>query len=161
MHQVMEIIRKKPPVFLVISVGYAHGVGMVKWGIPSDSLRASAWPPEAFLYFAGAMIGVYFLDGAEAFFAITPSPFRSIVFMTGFAVVSFFVVTSSASFIGSGLVLSLYLSLLLWQIGELQVTGSLASWYRMAAGVPSTAGQRWVLIALGAIFFIETYLFVR
>lgn len=153
MNKVIEIIRKKPLLFLVVSIGYALGVGVLKWGV--------SWPPQAALYFAGALIGVYFLDAAEVFFALTPSPFRSIVFMAGFAVVSFFMVTSSGSFMGSGLVLSLYLSLLLWQIGELQITGNLSSWYRMVSGVPSLPQQKWMLVGLAAIFLTETYLFIR
>lgn len=146
-------MKKKPLVFLVVSIVYALGVGVLKWG--------AAWPPQAALYFAGALIGVYFLDAAEVFFRVTPSPFRSIVFMAGFAVVSFFIVTSSGSFVGSGLVLSIYLSLLLWQIGELGIAGNLNSWYRMVSGVPTLTQQWWTLVVLTAIFFIETYLFIR
>ncbi|MDP1722200.1 MAG: hypothetical protein Q8L37_03245 [Candidatus Gottesmanbacteria bacterium] len=153
MDKVIEIIKKKPVLFLAVSVGYALGVGILKWKI--------VWPPQAFLYFGGAILGVYFLDGAEVFFALTPSPFRSVLFMAGYAVVSFFVVTSSGSFLGAGLVLSLYLSLLLWQIGELQLTGNLNSWYGMVAGVPSISQQRWVLVVLVIIFILETYLFIR
>ena len=149
----MEIIRKKPLLFLVVSVVYALGIGVLKWGI--------AWPPQAALYVAGALIGVYFLDGAEVFFHLTPSPFRSIVFVAMFALVSLFVVTSSGSYLGSGLVLSLYLSLLLWQLGEWKLVGNLTSWYRMVAGPVSVTTQRWVLVALAAIFLVETYLFIR
>ena len=148
-----EIIRKKPLLFLVVSVVYALGVGVLKWGI--------AWPPQAALYFGGAILGVYFLDGAEVFFHLTPSPFRSIVFVAMFALVSLFVVTSSGSYLGSGLVLSLYLSLLLWQLGEWKLVGNLTSWYRMVAGPVSVTTQRWVLVALAAIFLVETYLFIR
>lgn len=153
MKRLFEIVQKKPLVFLVISVGYALGVGVAKWRI--------AWPPQAYLYFFGALLGVYFLDTAEAFFRLAPSPFRSIVFMAGVTVVSFFVVTSSGSYLGSGLVLSLYLSLLLRQIGELQIKGDLGSWYRMIAGMPDPGQQRWILTAMAAVFLAETYLFIR
>lgn len=153
MNTIIEIIKKKSLVFLIVSITYALGIGVAKWGI--------AWPWEAGLYFAGALLGVYFLDAAEVFFRLSPSPFRSIVFMAGFAVVSFFIVTSSGSFVGSGLVLSLYLSLLMWQIGELQVTGNLNSWYRMVAEAPTLVGQKWMMAAVVAIFLIETYLFLR
>jgi len=153
MDKVIEIIRKKPLLFLIMSVVYALGVGVIKWGI--------AWPPQAFLYFGGAILGVYFLDAAEVFFHLTPSPFRSIVFAVAFTVVSFFIVTSSGSFVGSGLVLSLYLSLILWQAGELQITGNLNSWYRMVAGPVSLITQRWILFVFIAFFVIETYLFIR
>ncbi|MEK7141495.1 MAG: hypothetical protein AAB800_03040 [Patescibacteria group bacterium] len=153
MDKVMEILKKKPVLFLAVSVGYALGVGILKWKI--------VWPPQAFLYFGGAILGVYFLDAAEVFFALTPSPFRSVVFMAAYAVVSFFVVTSSGSFLGAGLVLSLYLSLLLWQVGELQLTGNLNSWYGMVAGVPNVTQQKWILAAMAAVFIVETYLFMR
>ena len=153
MEKVKEIIRKKPLLFLVVSVVYALGVGVLKWGV--------VWPPQAALYFVGALLGVYFLDGAEVFFALTPSPFRSVVFMAGFAVVSFFIVTSSGSFVGSGLVLSLFLSLILWQVGELQIAGNLNSWYRMVAGPVSVNVQRWVLFVFVAFFVLETFLFIR
>ena len=153
MEKVKEIIRKKPLLFLVVSVVYALGVGVLKWGV--------VWPPQAALYFVGALLGVYFLDTAEVFFALTPSPFRSVVFMAGFAVVSFFIVTSSGSFVASGLVLSLYLSLILWQVGELQISGNLNNWYRMVAGPVSLSMQRWILFVFIAFFVIETYLFIR
>lgn len=153
MEKVKEIIRKKPLLFLVVSVGYALGVGILKWKI--------VWPPQAFLYFVGAVLGVYFLDGAEVFFNLKPSPFRSVVFVTAFTVVSFFIVTSSGSFVGSGLVLSLYLSLILWQIGELQIAGNLNSWYRMVDRKVSLSVQRWTLFVFIAFFVIETFLFIR
>lgn len=153
MEKMLEIIRKKPLLFLFISVVYALGVGILKWNI--------AWPPQAFLYFAGSLLGVYFLDGAEVFFNLKPSPFRSVVFVAAFTVVSFFMITSSGSFVGSGLVLSLYLSLILWQIGELQITGNLNSWYRMVAGPVSINAQRWILFVFIAFFVLETFLFIR
>lgn len=161
MDKVIEIIKKKPLVFLIISIVYALGIGVVKLGIPSASLKASAWPWEAGLYFAGAILGVYFLDGAEVFFRVSPSPFRSIVFMAAFAVVSFFIVTSSGSFVASGLVLSLYLSLILRQVGEMQIAGNLNSWYRMVAGSVSISVQRWILFVFIAFFVLETVLFIR
>lgn len=161
MEKVMEIIKKKPVLFLAVSVAYALVVGVLKWGIPSASLRVNAWPPQAFLYFIGAILGVYFLDGAEVFFNLKPSPFRSIVFAVGFTVVSLFIVTSSGSFVASGLVLSLYLSLILWQIGELQISGNLNSWYRMVAGAVSLNIQQWILFVFMAFFILETFLFIR
>ena len=157
----MEIIRKKPLLFLVVSVGYALGVGVLKWGIAWPPQSNVAVPPQAFLYFGGAILGVYFLDAAEVFFALTPSPFRSVVFAAAFTIVSFFIVTSSGSFVGSGLVLSLYLSLILWQVGELQIAGNLNSWYRMVAGPVSASVQRWGVVLFIVLFFVETYLFIR
>ena len=95
------------------------------------------------------------------FFHLSPSPFRSIVFAAAFVVVSLFVVTSSGSMLASGLVLSLYLSLILWQVGEWHVRGNLNEWYRMITGpVPAgCSGGEWCYFIV--LFFVETYLFIR
>ena len=153
MDKVKEIIQKKPLFFLFISLAYLFLVGLLKWKLTP--------PPGAVLYLAGGAIGVYFLDVAEVFFNLHPSPFRTIVFVGAFSIVSFFIVTSSGSFVGSGLVLSLFLSLLLWQIGEWKLTGNLNSWYRMVASVPSARQQQWLLFAFIAGFLAETYFFIR
>lgn len=153
MNNIVEIIRKKPFLFLLISLAYVIIVGLLKWRLrpPVDSL----W------FLGGGFLGVYFLDIAELFFNLTPSPFRSVIFLGLFSVVSFFVVTSAGSLIASGLVLSLYLCLILWQAGELKVAGNLNSWYQMVA-VPVTAQiQRSIFWGFVALFFIETFFFVR
>lgn len=116
---------------------------------------------DAALFIFGGVIGIYFLDAAELFFALNPSPFRSVVFQALFAVVAFFVVTSSTSMIGSGLVLSLFLQMMLWQVGEWRLTGNLHRWYRMVAGTTDAATERLVFIGSFAIFLIETYIFIR
>lgn len=148
-----DIFRKKPLFFLFISLAYLVAVGLFKWKLTP--------PAIAFFYLMGGFVGVYFLDGAEAFFRLKPSPFRSVVFMALFSVVSFFIVTSSGSLFATGLVLSLYLSLLLWQVGEWRVMGSLHSWYRMVAGPVSVSTQKFIMVSFIAIFLVETYLFTR
>lgn len=137
---------------MFFSLGYLVVVGLIKWNIHP--------PLASILFFVGGAIGVYLLDAAEVFIAITPSPFRSVVFLGAFVVVSLFVATSSGSLLAQGLVFSLYLSLILWQVGQWQYTGNLNDWYRMVA-TPVTAGvQRWGLILFTIIFFIETFLFL-
>ncbi len=153
MDKVKEIIQKKPLEFLVVSLVYLLAVGFFKWRLKP--------PDDAIFFLVGGALGIYFLDGAEAFFQLSPSPFRSVVFAAGFALVSFFVVTSSGSFVATGLVLSLYLTLILWQVGELGAVGNLNSWYRMVAGVPTINQQKWMAVVLAAIFLVETYLFIR
>ncbi len=153
MDKFLEILRKKPLLFFVISLGYLMAVGFLKWGTS---------PPWGALWFmAGAILGIYFLDAAEVFFHLVPSPFRSIIFAAGFVLVSFFVVTSSGSLLASGLVLSLYLTMILWQIGQWRVAGNLDSWYQMIAGGVGVKTQLWLLTAFALLFFIETYLFIR
>ncbi len=153
MNKVVEIINRKPVLFVVAALGYLTIVGFLKWWIT---------PPWTALWFmAGGMLGIYFLDIAEVFFNLTPSPFRSIVFSAAFVLVSFFVVTSSGSLLASGLVLSLYLTLILWQLGEWQVRGNLSSWYQMVAGPVEQNIQRWGVVLFTFIFLVESYLFIR
>lgn len=152
MEKIVTIIRKKPIVFLVVSLGYLLLVGFLKWRLSP--------PIEGAFYLAGGILGIYFLDGAEVFFRLTPSPFRSIVFAAGLGVVSFFVITSTDSLLGKGLVLSLSLTILLWQYGEWHVRSNLASWYQMITGPVSTRTHVGMLLGLILLFFIETYLFV-
>ncbi len=153
MDKLLAIVRRKPPLFLFITLGYLIAIGFIKWQIH---------PPLAALwYLIGGAIGVYFLDAAEVFFALNPSPFRSMVFVAAFVVLSFFVVTSSGSFLAIGLVLALYLSLLFWQIGQWQYEGHLNSWYRMMTSVPTLTFQKWGLVVFAVLFVIETILFLR
>ena len=153
MDKVKELIRAKPRIFIYVTLVYLLVVGALKWFF-HPSL-------DAIWFLLGGVIGLYLLDAAEVFFALSPSPFRSIVFGALFAVVSFFVVTSSSGTIGSGLVLSLYLQLLLWQIGQWRVQGNVDSWYGMVASPVPVATQRIILWIAIAIYIVETYIFIR
>jgi hypothetical protein len=153
MNTIIEIIRRKPVFFLLISVGYILLVCFLKWNIRPVANTA--------LFAAGGLAGVYFLDVAEVFFHLTPSPFRTNVFAALFVLVGLFIVTSSGSMTASGLVLSLYLTLILWQIGEWMLKKNLNDWYRMIAGTISTRIQMWMLLAFIVVFIIETILFIR
>lgn len=148
-----QILFRKPLLFLFVSLGYLILVGFFKWFIHP--------PLEALWFILGGLIGVYLLDAAEVFVAITPSPFRSVVFAGAFVILSLFVVTSANSMLANGLVLSLYLTMLLWQLGEWQIVGNLNAWYRMVEGPVSISLQRWGLIIFAALFVVETLLFLR
>ena len=145
MDKLLTIVKRKPPVFLIVSLGYLVLVGLLKWHISP--------PLSAIWFLVGGVVGVYLLDAAEVFFALNPSPFRSFLFLIGLVVVSLFVETSSGSLLAQGLVFSLYLTLILWQIGQKQVSGNLSDWY------PSVLAG-WVLWIFSAIFIIETLLFL-
>ena len=151
--KIKEIIRRKPPLFLLVSLGYLALVAFLKWDMHPTMATA--------IFVVGGLIGVYFLDIAEVFFHLNPSPFRSVVFAGAFAGVSLFIITSSGSILASGLVLSLYLSLVLWQIGEWQIQGNLASWYRLVAGQVSVQTQKAILIGFCIFFLVVTFLFTR
>jgi hypothetical protein len=151
--KIKRIIRRKPPFFLIGSLIYLVLVGLLKWSFTPTV--------EALLFLAGGVLGVYFLDIAEVFFELSPSPFRSMVFVGAFLVVSLFVITSAGSALASGLVLSLYLSLVFWQVGQWQLQGNLHDWYRMIAVPVDVSRQRMILIAFVLVFLIETFLFIR
>lgn len=153
MDKVLQMIRGKPPFFLATSLFYLLLVVLLKWRLQ---------PTLATLLFGiGVIVGIYFLDLAELFFKLSPSPFRSIVFQALFILVSFFIITSSGSALAAGLVLSVFLTLIFWQIEEWRRRGNLTSWYTMIAGPVSLVVQRRLLIIFVIFFLIETYLFVR
>lgn len=153
MDKIRQLILRKPTLFLLISAVYLVGAGLLKWRIHPD--LNTLW------FLVGGVIGVYFLDGAELFFQLAPSPFRSILFFALFVLVSFFIVTSSGSTLASGLVLSLYLQLVLWQIGQWRIEGSLASWYNVMAVSVLPNVQLTILILSCAVLVLETYLFIH
>lgn len=148
-----QIISRKPLLFLFLSLGYLILVGFFKWFIHP--------PLDALWFILGGLIGVYLLDAAEVFVAINPSPFRTIVFAGAFVILSLFVVTSANSMLANGLVLSLYLSMLLWQLGEWQIAGNLNTWYCMVEGPVSLSFEKLGMIIFGTLFVVETFLFLR
>jgi hypothetical protein len=153
MEKIKIIINKKPAEFLILSFIYLILTGFLKWFIHP--------PIGALWYLAGGFAGIYFLDVAEVFFNLQPSPFRTILFSFVFAVAAFFIVTSSGSILASGLVLSIFFTLVLWQVGEWQIQKNLTSWYRMIAGQTPVPVQRWVLIVYLVAFLVVTFYFIR
>lgn len=153
MDAVRKILQKKSPFFLLVTIVYLLLVACSKWTIHPTV--------NTLLFLAGGIIGIYFLDVAEAVFNVSPSPFRSIVFVLLFALVGFFVVTSSGSFLASGLVLSMFLTIVLWQAGEWAVVKNLNSWYRILADPVPVRAQLWIFIGLCIVFFMETFFFIR
>lgn len=153
MQKILASIQKKSPVEAFISLIYFVVVGLFKW-------QLSPSVPTLF-FFTGAVLGIYFLEISEEFFHLSPSPFRSVPFAVGLVLVSFFVITSTASMLGAGLVLSLSLTLILWQVIEWRASGNLNQWYIMISGVVVHDMQRLILAGFVIIFFVETFLFLR
>jgi hypothetical protein len=153
MEKIKVIIQRKPLLFLLITIGYLLIAGLVKWNIHPTIGSAT--------FIVGGLFGIYFLDVAEVFFALQPSPFRSVLFLTGLIIVSMFVITSSGSMLASGLVLSLFLSILLWQVGEWELHKNLNDWYRMVAGPVTTQTQQWILLSCIGMFIVETIVFIQ
>lgn len=152
MQRLSEFIRAKPSIFVIVTITYLIIIGLVKWF--NHPQLSAIW------FIIGGILGIYFLDASEHFFSLHPSPFRTILFTSVFSLISFFVVTSSSSMIAVGLVLSMYLGLLMQQIGELEAVGNLASWYRVIAGNIDSNMQRWILAGFAALFVFETFLFI-
>jgi hypothetical protein len=151
--KIKEIVRRKPLLFLCISLGYLLALALVKWGIHLS------WGTLFFVI--GGFLGIYLLDIAEVFFNLNPSPFRGVVFIVPFMAVSVFVITSSGSMLASGLVLSLSLTLALWIIGEWNIQGNVSSWFRMVAGPVSIQIQRWAMIGYIVLLLVESFIFLR
>lgn len=149
---VRELIWKKPKIYIGITVAYVALTVLLKWGIVPDT--------QILFYAAGAALGIFFLDAAELFFRLDPSPFHSVVFCGLFALVSLFVVTSSGSSVANGLVLSIYLQLILRQLGELRIAGSLSSWYQMVT-IRGAESERVLFGVFVLLFILETVFFVR
>ncbi len=153
MQKVIRVLTQKPPIIFLSILIYLLGTGLLKWRFQ---------PPVAALYFlAGGGLGIYFIDFAEAIFNVHPSPFRTILFQAIYVAVCFFVVTSSGSMIASGLVLTIYLSMLLGQVGEFQLQKNLNTWYQVLAVPVTNAQQKYVMFVMFVLFFIITFLFIR
>lgn len=153
MDRLRVLLQRKPIIFLFGNFCYVVLAYLLRWNI--HPTMNAVW------FFVGSILGMYFLEAAEEFFRLDPSPFRSIVFVGLFAIVSFFVVSSSGSFLAIGLVLSIFLTLLLWQLGEWVTAKHLNRWYEMLADPVPIRVQFWILLALGVLFVLETALFVR
>ena len=153
MQKLLSFLRCKPFFFFWISIIYIVVLYFAKWNIHPTM--------QAALFIVGSLIGMYFLEAAERFFHLNPSPFRSVVFVALFSAVSFFVITSSVSYVASGLVLSIFLTLILWQYGELATVKNLNRWYLMLADPVSSRMQIVVLYIQLLFFVLQTVIFLK
>jgi len=153
MQKLLSFLRSKPAFFFWLTLSYIVFVYLVVWNIHPVG--------NAALFIGGSLIGMYFLEAAERFFHLDPSPFRSIVFVVLFSAVSFFVITSSVSYVASGLVLTIFLTLMLWQFGELATIKNLNRWYLMLADPVKTRTQIIILYTQLVFFILQTIIFLR
>lgn len=153
MEQVKQLIRGKPLSTVLFTSVYIIILGFFHWKLTPDI--------TILYYVAGGFLGIYFMDIAERIFDIKPSPFHSVVFLGLFAVVSFFVVTSSGNMFAIGLVLSLFFNLLLAQATEWMARHDLSSWFTMVDAVVSPRMQFWIMIVTGVILVAESIIFIR
>lgn len=153
MDKIKAILKAKPRWVVLLIFSYILVLGVLKWRLTPDITTV--------YYLLGGLVGVYFMDLADLLFDIKPSPFKSIVFVVLFGVVSFFIVTSSGSMFAIGLVLSLYFTLFLLQAEEWQEFKNLNSWYTLVKEAPSVKMQQWIVLGTALLLVIETLIFIR
>jgi hypothetical protein len=153
MEKIKQLIKRKPMSILLYTGVYLVILGFLHWKLKPDITIA--------YYLAGGLLGIYFMDIAELIFDIKPSPFHSIVFLALFAVVSFFVVTSSGNMFAIGLVLSLFFNLLLAQVSEWMTRHDLSSWFTMVASPVSPRMQFWIMVVTAFVLIFESVIFIR
>ena len=153
MDKIKAILKAKPRWIVLLIFSYILILGVLRWRLSPDL--------STVFYLLGGLAGVYFMDFADLVFDIHPSPFRSIVFILFFGVVSFFIVTSSGSMFATGLVLSLYFTLFLLQAEEWQEFKNLNSWYTLVKEAPSVKMQQWIVLGTALLLVVETLIFIR
>ncbi len=117
-------------------------------------------------YFIGSVIGLHLLSALEYFILSTAnssiptkSPLKSIVLQLLLIPVTLFILTSTGSRLGAGIVLQLNLEFLFWQWNTFKKQGTLANWWNGTLTI-SVKQQQYYLYALAAVFLLETSLFV-
>lgn len=104
----------------------------------------------------GGIIGLHLLDATELALDIKPSPFRNILTQLILVILGFFVVTSSQTNLGNGVVLFLLLRLLLEQWIRFNKDRNLSSWLPQ---MPVEQHKTYLLF-ISFLFVITTLLFM-
>lgn len=112
------------------------------------------------LYLLGSLIGLHLLEVLEVIFGETDSPFRTVFTQAVLTFVTFFVITSSGSQLGSGVVLFMNLRFFYLQFEEYSRTKSLTSWFgKMTLPLPEKNTRIYLYLLVGAMVF-ETLIFI-
>lgn len=150
----MQFLKKLsfPPILSIIAtVIFTSLVIFIKWGIELNM--------DMVFFLWGAIIGLILLDVLELLFEKS-SPFRTVLFELVFVVLGFFIVSSSASVLGVGVVLSYFLRMIVEQALEIQKTNQLVSWTTGVKVSDKTSFGYIVFIGGIAAFVFETAIFV-
>jgi len=120
-------------------------------------------PQESVSQEAVGLMGKRDLKGAFSLLASTRTQRSNLIFHTAFFQVlffafTFFVITSSGSLLGRGLVLAFSLHLLIDQFIDLTETGNLATWFKELPLEFDQEQMRWYLIAVLIILLIFGFL---
>jgi len=146
------------PSKLFITLIYLIFLTIFHWGLKPDF--------SILLFLGGGIFGVYFLDLAEQFFKSSPSlttsgsPFRNVLFQVVLVILTLFVLTSSGSLFGAGLVLSIALGMLLEERLEWRSQGNLNSWFWIVRRDFPLQTQQFYFLAMAGIFIFLSLLFV-
>ncbi len=133
---------------------------------------------DIFFFLAGGILGVQFLELVETIFkdlsakkSLEPvlveqgnipgrSSVKNVLCQSVFVPLSLFVITSSGSLFGTGLVLSISFSMLYWQWQEYNTTGKIASWLWVIKTEIDQKTQQIYLAIMGVLFIFLSMLFV-
>lgn len=148
----VQKILKKPSLLVIIPIIYFFVVILSKWQL--------SLPLGALLFFLGGLLGIYLLDIAETLFNVSPSPFRTTLFVMGLCIVGIYTITSTREMIATGIVLGLTVSIFLYQVSEWRIRKNLDSWYKMFFASQSLRVQQLGLVLLGIVLLAETILFI-
>ena len=146
----MEKLRLSKKTYLW-ALGYFLLTTLCKWRLSPDL--------TILLYYAGGLIGLHLLEITETMMKLEKSPFRTVFFQVILVILTFFVVSSSASRLGSGVVLFFSLRLLYLQI-EAFKNQTFGLWFPVAYSQLTKTNHRYYLYFISFIFALETVLFI-
>jgi hypothetical protein len=113
-------------------------------------------------YALGALIGLHVFDILEKWVVAgsgRPSPLRNVAVQIIISVLSIFILTSTGSWIGSGVVLFLNLRLLLLQQEQFNQTGTLTPWFSNSMTANKSRDTNYLGL-LTIVLIIETVIFI-
>lgn len=149
---IKDIVRLKPFQYVVINSVILLFIGFFHW------YRNISF--DVFWFLLGGVFGIYFIDVADGIVSMRPSPFRSVIFQILFAIISFFLITSSTSYFAIGLVLSSFIQMLLIQLDEWKRLRNLDSWYHMIDVNVGPSIQRNILAGFFVLLGVQILLFI-
>ncbi len=123
---------------------------------------------EIIFFVLGGLFGVIFLDLIEAVFKMSPlatqgslnSAFKNVLVQAVLVPFGLFVITSSGSLFGVGLILSLFLSMIYRERLEFKETGNLNSWFWVIKTEITPKNQQIYLTVMAVIFVFLSLLFI-
>lgn len=134
------------------SLGYFIVVVILRWRVQPDI--------SILFFYIGGLIGLHLLEIAEAIFVSPIAIFRTVLMQAVLTLLTLFVVTSSASRLGSGIVLFFSLRYILLQHADIVEGRSLASWFKGINISFSPSWERKYLYLVTSLLTLETILFI-